>query len=502
MGLWKSVQKGVRGAVNTLPGGRYLTGDAANRQKRLYREAEAGYENYKNQAQSQIESMSRALEQSKQNLLHLEQQKYYHHTSGQQLGSHVGQYESTLSNLERQKSAMAAEGVGLEKAAAAFKAKAPDLADKIGEVEKLPAIFEKLYETTLQQKERLKGLTEEEAAVHIKKHKSDVELLKKQREETEEKIKRAMAEITTEHGNLTAEKSTLEQSLERYKYGQDRLLQENSIFEQQRSQLQRMLQDYMNEQSRIEGEYGNLQSKVSSEEVALKDYITSAEKQLGSLGDHAEWRAGKYKREAKTTGIAQGIGLTLGGLALGGGLSRFAGDFITKAGLSGAYTSTPMLGTILSGLGSGISTLAPLLGIGTYLNNTNRAAKAGIERGNLSEYAGGTTNLGQIARYGLSAPKVTIPELGGLKQSLSHFNLPMLPSLKELPSLAESLGKIISLKDIEGLSLGLPSITSASGKKYNTEVLYNPDFIKKLKKVSRGLAVPYLKQGTQGAVYG
>jgi hypothetical protein len=153
-------------------------------------------------------------------------------------------------------------------------------------------------------------------------------------------------------------------------------------------------------------------------------------------------------------------------------------------------------GQILGGIATGLQYGAPILGIGAYLNNTSKTAKVGIERGSLSEYAGGNSpNLDHLARYGLGAPKITMPELGGLKQSLSHFDMPMLPSLKELPSLAESLGKIISLKDIEGLTLGLPSLTSASGKKYSTEVLYNPDFIKKLKKVSRGLAAPYLKQG-------
>ena len=71
------------------------------------------------------------------------------------------------------------------------------------------------------------------------------------------------------------------------------------------------------------------------------------------------------------------------------------------------------------------------------------------------------------------------------------------------------LVKSCHYKDIEGLTLGLPSMTSASGKKYSSQVLYNPDFIKKLRKVSKRLAVPYLKQNpamtaTMGAsnIYG
>lgn len=94
-------------------------------------------------------------------------------------------------------------------------------------------------------------------------------------------------------------------------------------------------------------------------------------------------------------------------------------------------------------------------------------------------------------------PKVAIPELGGLKQSLEHFNMPIVPKLKDLPQLHEALGKIVSLQDIESLSLGLPQMTSASGKKYSNEVLYNPEFIKKLKKMSKGLGMPYFKSNLQ-----
>ncbi|MFU7503119.1 MAG: portal protein [Candidatus Tisiphia sp.] len=75
---------------------------------------------------------------------------------------------------------------------------------------------------------------------------------------------------------------------------------------------------------------------------------------------------------------------------------------------------------------------------------------------------------------------------------MAHFGMRSVPQLKDLPTLHESLGKIVSLKDIEGLTLGLPSMTAASGKKYNYEVLYDNEFIKKLKKVSKKLGEPYL----------
>jgi hypothetical protein len=150
-------------------------------------------------------------------------------------------------------------------------------------------------------------------------------------------------------------------------------------------------------------------------------------------------------------------------------------------------------GKVLGALQSGLQYAAPVVGIGHYMSAMNKGNLRELEQINLSNKP--TANdLSQIAQYGLGSPKVAIPELGGLKQSLEHFNMPIVPKLKDLPKLHEALGKIVSLKDIEGLTLGLPQMTSASGKKYSHEILYNPSFIKKLKKVSHRLGMPYLKQ--------
>ncbi|WP_341790172.1 hypothetical protein [Rickettsia endosymbiont of Polydrusus tereticollis] len=74
--------------------------------------------------------------------------------------------------------------------------------------------------------------------------------------------------------------------------------------------------------------------------------------------------------------------------------------------------------------------------------------------------------------------------------------MPTVPKLQDLPKLEESLGKITALGDLNNLSLGLPQMTSADGKKYSSEVLYDLDFLKKLKKVSRSLGTPYLRGNT------
>ncbi|WP_342270047.1 hypothetical protein [Rickettsia endosymbiont of Orchestes rusci] len=150
---------------------------------------------------------------------------------------------------------------------------------------------------------------------------------------------------------------------------------------------------------------------------------------------------------------------------------------------------------MLGSLGTGLQYAAPLLGIGHYINMMNKGKSlGGLERTILDGGgAGGYNNSASLGQYGLFGNKTAIPELGGLKQSLSHFNMPTIPKIQDLPQLGESLGKITSLGDLETLNLGLPQMTSADGKKYSSEVLYSADFLKKLKKVSHKLGVPYLK---------
>ena len=446
MGFFSNPIKAIKGAVNRfVPGGRYLTGAARDHQKFHYNAALDRYNSYASAAQNQINSLSQSLQQQWQNLRSLEEQKYQHGFTGQQLSSHVSQYEGALANLERQKSAASLEAQNLEKAVSAFKAKAPALAGKISEVEKLPSNFENLYSKVASQKERLAGLSGEEAGNLITKHKADVEVLKKQRQDTEGKIRAAMAEIAGEHGSLGREKANLEQSLERYKHHQDRLLQENNSFQQQRTSLQKVIEDYKNEQDRITREYSRQQLDVQSGQQNLQNYINAAQSQLNALGGDVEWRAGKCRREAGTTGLVQGGALALGGLALGAGLGSLAGNITTSAGLAGTSASTPLSSTLLGSLATGLKYAAPLVGVGHYLNTANRGNLRGFERAELGSSTSAGGDLSQIARYGLGSPKVAIPELGGLKQSLSHFDMPIVPKLKDLPQLHEALGKIVSL---------------------------------------------------------
>lgn len=74
----------------------------------------------------------------------------------------------------------------------------------------------------------MKDLTEEEAGSHIAQYQQDVEVLKKQRSETESKIRHSMDSITKEHQQLTREKANLEYQLANHQSQQNRLLQETS----------------------------------------------------------------------------------------------------------------------------------------------------------------------------------------------------------------------------------------------------------------------------------
>ena len=465
-----------------------ITGKDSRRQKRNYNASLDRYNNYAREAQATIENLSRNLQQSMQSLQSLEQQKYYHGLKGHELQSHVSQYEAGLRNLEQQKSTVATESDKLKLAFESFKNKAPALESKISEIEQLPNIFQNLYDTVAKQKESLKGLTEEEAAIQIKKHHQDVENLKKQRIDTENKIRNSMKSITSEHQNLGAEKSNLEQRLSSYKLQQDRLLLDTSNFDQSKSQLENIIREYKDEQDHFNNEYTRYHTQTQTQEQQLKDYIRGAQNQLDAFGRDVEFTAGKYRKGAQLTGLVQGLGLAALTWGIGSGigsLSTNALPWSTKA-------------TVLGNIASGVKSLAPVIGIGHYMNTANISHKLnGYEQVNLGNH-NSTPDLSQIARLGLGSPKVSIPELGGLKQSLEHFNMPIVPKLKDLPQLHESLGKIVSLKDIEGLTLGLPQMTSASGKKYSHEVLYNPEFIKKLRKVSKTLAMPYLKPVRSG----
>nr|WP_253307813.1 hypothetical protein [Rickettsia endosymbiont of Ceutorhynchus assimilis] len=497
MGFFKNPLKAFTGAVSKfVPGGKYLTGRETERQKFHYNNALNEYNSYASAAQQAIDNLNNQLHESAQRLQSIEQQKYQHGQNSGQLHNQVEQYQRGLQNLEQQKTGLGSEANELQAAFEAFKSKAPSLAGKISEMQKLPDNFRQMFESVLQQKEGLRGLTEEEAGGKINKYRGDVENLKKQREQAENSIRQQMEEITKQHSGLENEKANLENRLSSYSSQQNKLLQNSDHFNNARSQLASVIRNYQNEQQRLENEYNSHKSQTENLHSQLDNYSNSAQAHLDNLGNAVGFRANKLKKANRLTGLTQGAALAA--LTFGAGMylaPAAAAGSATGAAATGAATSGSFGASMLGSLGTGVQYAAPLLGIGHYINMMNKGKSlGGWERTILDGGgAGGYNNSASLGQYGLFGNKIAIPELGGLKQSLSHFNMPTIPKIQDLPQLSESLGKITSLGDLETLSLGLPQMTSADGKKYSSEVLYSADFLKKLKKVLHKLGVPYLK---------
>ncbi|HJD64321.1 MAG TPA: hypothetical protein LFW13_04920 [Rickettsia endosymbiont of Sericostoma sp.] len=492
MSFWTNPWKATKSFVNKyIPGGKYLTGDDLARHKRNYNESRDRYENCTREAQTTIDNLSREIQQSMRGLRSLEEQQYQSsnrsYAMENQLNQHASQYDSGLRSIEAQRARLSSSAEELKQSFAALQQKAPALEARMREVEQLPGVFQNLYDRVAQQKDSLRGLTEEEAGSTIAKHQQDVESLKKQRQVIEEKIRYSMNDITREHKNISMEKAELKRQLGNYQASQDRLLQDTSNFDQARHQLISYIEQYKQQQNReeqIANDYANQQKHTQGLQDKLKSYSLSAQRDIDYHAHDLKWRAGKYETSAGNTGLVQGLGIAA--LTFGAGI-----------GLGALGGGSSIFSSIAGGIGSGLQTLAPFAGIAHYFKTANIANKLGeIERVNLAnnhQYDGMSGNLEQMARYGRSGlEKMPIAELGGLKQAVEHFNMRSVPRLNDLPKLSESLGKIVSLQDIEGLTLGLPNMTAASGKKYNYEVLYDNDFIKKLKKVSKKLGEPYL----------
>ncbi|WP_342257011.1 hypothetical protein [Rickettsia endosymbiont of Aspidapion aeneum] len=505
-GIFKKPFKAITGAISKyVPGGKYLTGRETERQKFHYNNALNEYNSYASEAQTAIDNLSNQLYESAQRLQSIEQQKYQHGQSSGHLHRQAEQYQRGLQNLEQQKASLGSEANELQAAFEAFKSKAPSLAGKISEMQKLPGNFQSMFESVLQQKDRLRGLTEEEAGGEINKYHASVDNLKKQREQAENNIRQQMDAITKEHTGLESEKANLENRLSSYSSQQNRLLQDTGNFNNARSTLENVIRNYQNEQQRLENEYNSHKSQTENLNSQLDNYSNSAQAHLDNLGNAVGFRANKLKKASRLTGLTQGAALAA--LTFGAGMylapaavaGSATGAAATGAGATAgaAATSGSFGASMLGSLGTGLQYAAPLLGIGHYMNMMNKGKSlGGLERATFERGARGYGNRPFSRQQDLFGNKTAIPELGGLKQSLSHFNMPTIPKLQDLPQLGESLGKIASLGDIESLSLGLPQMTSADGKKYSSEVLYDMNFLKKLKKVSRSLGTPYLRANT------
>ena len=504
----KAVARPALKLVDHLGGG-YLTGSKQARQKRLYNDTLSEHNNYLSQAQNNINDFGSRLNEAMGQLASLDRQRQQHAQQSVQLQGHTEQYQREMQGLEQHRMNLGSEANALFELFENFKSKAPSLASKISEVQKLPINYDGMLKTVLERRDSLRGLNEEEAGGEIKRYRADVENLKKSRQEMEASIRRSMDEIVRSHAELGSERNTLESRLNSYGHAQNRLLQESDRLDGARSNSEAVIKNYQSEGTRLENEYNSSRIRAESLNNELTNYTNNAQSRLESLANAAASRAGKLQKASFNTEIFRGLalaGLTFG---LGSYLAPAAGSSGAAAsgaataggtattGAAAAGSASSFWASLLSSLGSGLKFVAPMAGVAAYMGSMNQMRGLGsLKQVDLREDRENYGNdLAAFRNSGTSFDKIGLPELGNLKQSISHFGMLNVPSLQELPKLGESIGKIVAPSGLEINGLGLPQMTSADGRKYSSGVLYDMDmdFIRKLKKTSKWLGTPYLR---------
>ena len=260
--------------------------------------------------------------------------------------------------------------------------------------------------------------------------------------------------------------------------------------------------------SRYELEAKKLYDETSSLEAKLRSEAQDYQKKMDSSIEGQMIEAQKYGEEyasqasrlasrARTDALLNTVATTLIAQPFIGAL----GSHMLNSG------KLAWQGGKLAQLGGTIASNSKLLslGLGTFsgknvIDSSNKFLKTpladlGISSSknvNLPSIFGNDRTFGGIDHTPISSgglggtPKVNISELGNLKQSLEHFGMPTLPKLHDLPKLGEALGRIGKPEDLANLTLGLPVMTSKSGKQMNVSVLYNPLYLKKMKYASKG----------------
>lgn len=437
------------------------------------------------------------------------------------LGNRIRHYEGRLSNLsqnietstrEYQENISRHEGdvtnfqssTGrLQNLINSFRNDAPELSRAIENYQNLPTEFLSSYEQTRQRREELEGVNGSEAGSEIENFNSGVEALKNQRRQLEQAIRSGYSELEGRRGNLSVRRSELIQQISAHRRDQNRLLDRSSRYQMMRDNLEHIITNHRYEKSMYDQElararglgeqYESYRRNFENSNTELENLRTNAENHsrqaadieskmqaaLSEAGQHANWARGHAKKAERSSMIRMIGGALLGTLIPGIGT-------VIGAGLGGAVahaaSNWARLNKRLPELSSGNFT-------GGNFNYDNFANR------NLS--LNNASHLGRNAPISSgmlgNVPSVNIPELGGWQQ-VEHFNMPQLPDLHQLPRLEQALGRLTETGELNRLTLGLPQMTSRSGRKYNFAVLYKPEYLKKLKKVMK-------KASSVGSIY-
>ena len=503
-----------------------------------------------------IESRSRFIESMTQNLARENRALQGRSAEiGRKTADYKGSYEGYMGDvgkLGKEREILQSEFESFKQKAPALEQK---ISDYVREYEGASRSLQDAYRQALQRKEDFRGLAVEDLDIGVVKEFEEIPgKLKAKREQAERDIEEQLKAVTFEHGKLESERGRLKRSMQDYqgrelglryrgqelsklggaiqseisqleslkegyktkvsrhegdirRYGEERegFIKEREGFVKEQEKFAKEQEGFAKEQERFAGEYGTRQKRIELDIQKLKSVDKEIEDQRRSLGIHRSQYEGEVadlKEKISSTnlisGIAQFGAAALTGGLLGGGLKALgAPAFISKGvgdvakvyglikGLSTA-TSIPNIPGLSDFQGKGIEA-----GLGGLGGGLERYLKQNLSTpSSLSSFSPTPISSGYLG----TQPKVNVPELGNLPQSLEHFGMPMLPKLAQLPKLQEALGKVVSKKDIESLTLGLPRMASGRGKTYTSAVLYDPSFLKKLKRVSRAAGKPYLKE--------
>jgi hypothetical protein len=254
----------------------------------------------------------------------------------------------------------------------------------------------------------------------------------------------------------------------------------SSRYKQAESDYNQKVQEYTNYQNEIK--------KKTQEIETFEEHYREQQSKLEGLGRDVESSVRKLAKKQQVTGLAMLAGSILGGNLLGVGLKALGAPTWLSTGakmgikFGGGLGSLQYMGN-KKHLGTKLSDI-PEMNYNSDLKGMSENIQRGIYDKGIYDISSKYTPIS----YGtLGNPRhVNIPQLGGLPLAVEHFNMPTIPEMTKLPKLNQALGRLVSAEDLNKLTLGLPSNTLKSGKQFNSAVYLNPDYLKQLKKITKG----------------
>jgi hypothetical protein len=436
----------------------------------------------------------------KGHLKKLEGDEAYLQGLGQHYTKTIGKVEAKGNKLLSLKGQLEERGSKLAEQAAPLGERLQALTEEAKKVggENLKALadqFQQQYKAVEANKERLKGVSFESAPELFLKHQQMVKALGTLRQQTEGTLKSRHQELSESHRKVTTELSRLQKDYQ----GME---EENLHIRRGQEKLERKKHSVTAYQNMLEPElkkFGQEQEAFKAEAEGLKAFqgkLTDLEQSYATKKQEAE----KLQQELSGTNAYQNqLVSRLKGLQQD--VESHAQRYQERAGMA-ALLNAGLTGLATMGVGSALGVGGALLKLGTGLGvfGAFNSAKGEIQK-NLQKFANLTdipaeeyARMGGIPDWNKTPlnridfksrvfdTKVKMPELGGLAQSIKHFDMPTLPTLEELPTLSDALGKIRPLEEVLNLGV-LPGSTARSPNRS----LLNPQLIKTFERLIKSM---------------